>query len=118
MALFRRGRYWHYDFWFEGMRYQKSTKQRDKREAEKTENAVKTDLARRKFTLPSKSVRFRELCERYSEFAKTNGKRAYVTEKYHVANHLVPHFGQILVHAINLDTCERYKRLRLNAGAK
>jgi integrase len=118
MAVFKRGKYWQYDFRFEGIRFQKSTKQRDKREAEKIENAVKTDLARRKFNLPSKSVRFRELCKRYSEFAKTNGKRAYAVEKYHIAKHLVPHFGEILVHAINLDLCEKYKRQRLKAGVK
>jgi integrase len=118
MALYKRGRYWHYDFWFEGIRYQKSTKQGDKREAEKIENAVKTDLARRKFTLPSKSLRFRELCDRYEEVAKSNGKPAYATEKYHIASHLVPHFGEIFVHAINLETCEKYKRERLKAGAK
>jgi integrase len=117
MALFKRGNFWYYDFWFEGIRYQKSTKLSDKREAEKAENAVKTDLARRKFTLPSKSLRFRELCEKYAEFAKTNGKHSYVTEKYHISNHLVPHFGEILVHAINMDTCEKYKRKRLREGA-
>jgi hypothetical protein len=118
MALFKRGKYWHYDFWFDGIRYQKSTKQRDKREAEKIENAVKTDLARYKFTLPSKSLQFSELCDKYAEAAKTNRRRSYVTEKYHIASHLVPHFGQILVHAINLDTCEKYKRKRLSAGAR
>jgi hypothetical protein len=76
MALFKRGKYWSYDFWFEGIRYQKSTKLTDKREAQRVESAVRTDLARRKFTLPSKSLRFRELCERYAEFAKTNDKPA------------------------------------------
>jgi len=118
MALFKRGKYWSYDFWFEGIRYQKSTKLSDKREAQKVECAVRTDLARRKFTLPSKSLRFSELCERYAEFAKTNGKPAYGTEKYHIATHLVPHFGEILVHAINLDVCERYKKNRLKTGDK
>jgi hypothetical protein len=64
MALFRRGKYWSYDFWFDGIRYQKSTKMTDKREAQKVEGAVRTDLGRRKSTLPSKSLRFSELCER------------------------------------------------------
>ena len=118
MALFRRGKCWYIDFWFEGIRYQRSTKQRDKREAEKVENAVRADLARRKFTLPSKSLRFRELCDRYAEVAKNNRKPAYVTEKYHVSKYLVPHFGEILVHAISLDVCERYKRKRRKTGAK
>jgi len=118
MALFKRGKCWYYDFWFEGVRYQKSTKQRDKREAGKVEDSVRSDLARRKFNLPSKSLRFRELCDRYAEVAKTNRKRAYVVERYHVCKHLVPHFGEILVHAINLDLCEKYKRQRLKAGVK
>ena len=59
MALSKRGKSWSYDFWFEGVRFQKSTKLTDKREAQKVEGAVRTDLARRKFTLASKSLRFR-----------------------------------------------------------
>jgi hypothetical protein len=90
----------------------------DKREAQKVEGAVRTDLARRRPTRPSKSLRFSELCERYAEFAKTNGKPAYIREKYHIAIDLVPHFGEILVHAINLDLCERYKKNRLKTGAE
>ena len=118
MALFKLGKYWSYDFWVDGIRYRKSAKLTDKREAQKVEGAVRTDLARRRFTRPSKSLRFSELCERYAEFAKTNGKPAYIREKYHIATHLVPHFGEILVHAINLDVCERYKKNRLKTGAE
>lgn len=88
MALYKRGKYWHYDFWFEGIRYQKSTKQRAKRGVSRIESAVKTDLGRRQFTLPSKSLQSSELFDKYAEVAKTYRKRAYVTEKYNIASHL------------------------------
>ena len=116
MALYKRGKCWYYDFVFEGIRYQKSTKFRDKREAQKAEDAVKTDLARRIFRLPSKSVRFSEVCDKYAEVTKTNDKPAWVTEKYHISKHLKPYFGEIMVHAINMDACEKYKAKRLREG--
>ncbi|MBI4167173.1 MAG: site-specific integrase [Acidobacteria bacterium] len=117
MSLTKRGKIYHYDFFFEGERHQKSTGMQNLRDAERVESAVKADLARRKFNLPSKSVRFSEVWDRYSEVAKSNEKPSYVTEKYHIASHLKPHFGQIMVHAIGLDTCEKYKRNRLQQGA-
>ena len=52
MGLYKRGRYWHYDFRFEGIRYQGSTKQRDRREAGKIGRALKGDLARGKYGFP------------------------------------------------------------------
>lgn len=76
MSLTKRGRRYHYDFFFEGVRHQKSTRMQNLREAEQVENAFRTDLARRKFGLPSKSVRFSEVCEGYSKVAETNGKPA------------------------------------------
>jgi integrase len=117
MSLIKRGKYYHYDFLYEGERHQGSTGMQKLRDAERVENALKTDLARRRFGLPSETVRFSEACDRYSEVAKTNAKPAYVTEKYHISAHLKPHFGDIMVHAISLDTCERYKRKRLREHA-
>jgi integrase len=117
MSLIKRGRFYHYDFVFEGERHQGSTDMQKLRDAECVENALKADLARRKFGLPARRVRFSEVCDSYAKVAQTNAKRAYVTEKYHIAKHLKPHFGEIMVHAISMERCEKYKRKRLGEGA-
>jgi hypothetical protein len=117
VSLFKRGKYWYYDFWFDGIRHRTSTKQRDEHEAEKIQNAVKIDLARHKSTLPSTGPRFSELCDRYMEVARTKLKPAYVAGTYRIARHLRAHFGQLFVCAINRDACEKYRRKRLSAGA-
>jgi len=118
MALYKRGEYWHYDFRFEGKRYQRSTRQRSKREAEKVLHAAQADLARRTFNLPAKSVAFAEISDGYVECLQTDQKPSYVTVKYHLRKNLLPHFGETPIHAVNLELCERYKRKRLAQGAK
>jgi integrase len=117
MTLWKRGEYYYYDFVFEGQRHEGSTHMQNLRDAERAESTLKADLARRKFGLPAKSVRFREVCEGYARVVQTNGKRAYVVEKYHISKHLKPFFGEIMVHAISMATCEKYKRTRLAEGA-
>jgi len=52
MALCKRGSVWHYDFRFEGVWYQGSTRQSNKREAQQVLSALKADLARRRVNLP------------------------------------------------------------------
>ncbi len=51
MRLYKRGTYWYYTFWFEGVRYQGSTRQTSKREAERVLETLKADLARRRVNL-------------------------------------------------------------------
>lgn len=48
MALYKRRTYWYYEFWFDGVRYQGSTRQTSKREAERVLAALRDDLARRR----------------------------------------------------------------------
>ena len=101
MALYKRGEYWHYDFRFEGKRYQRSRRQRNKREAQKVLHAAQADLARRKFNLPAKSVALREICDGYVQCLQTDKKPSCVTVKYHLRKNLLPHFGEIPIHAVN-----------------
>jgi integrase len=118
MILYRRGKHklWHYDFTQDGFRHQGSTHTANKDDAEKIVAAVRADLIRGKFDIPRKSARFDLAAEKYLEYARTN-KASESTEKYHVAKHLNPHFGEVPVNSINLEFCERFKRKRLDAGA-
>src|ERR1700693_6347870 len=117
MSLYRRGKGkpWHYDFKFHGVRHQGSTHTTDKDEAALILAAIKADLVREKFDIPSKSSRFDQAAEKYLEFAATN-KSSNVSEKYHVHAHLIPHFRTITLDSVNLELCERYKRKRLADG--
>jgi len=116
VSIYKRGRFWHFDFRFDGVRYQGSTRQTSKREAEQVLSALKTDLARRRVNLPAKSVKFREVSDRYEQLSRTDSRPSYVVEKYHIRKHLLPFFGEILLHALNREVCERYKRRRLKGG--
>ena len=113
MPLYKRGAYWHFDFRFDGVRYQGSTRLTSKREAEQILSVKKADLARRIVGLPAKSVKFIKVSERFEEFCRSNSRPSYSVERFHIKNHLVPYFGEIAVHAITREVCEKYKRKRL-----
>src|SRR5215469_16928144 len=49
MALFRRGRFWWFEFWYRGQRIRRSTKLSNKKKARDAESAVRTALARGDF---------------------------------------------------------------------
>lgn len=120
MGLYRRAKAkdkpWHYDFKFQGVRYQGSTLTSNRGEAEIFLASIRADLARGVFNVPGKGVRFDEAAEKYLEYASIN-KASGSSEPYHVRKHLVPHFGAIPLNSISLETCERYKHKRLDAGA-
>ena len=118
MSLYRRGKNkpWHYDFIQDGVRYQGSTHTAIRDEAEKIVAAVRADLTRGKFDIPTKSARFNLAAEKYLEYARIN-KASETTEKYHVRKHLIPHFCEVPLNSINLELCERYKRKRVEGGA-
>ena len=48
MALVKRGGVWWFDFRFEGRRYQRSTKERNKNKAQGIQSAFRTALANRR----------------------------------------------------------------------
>ncbi len=113
MGLYKRGKRWYYEFWVDGVRYQASTRQTNKREAERIISVKKGDVTRRRAGLPPKSVKFREVSERFEELCRSNSRPSYSVEKFHIKNHLVPYFGDIAVHAITREVVENYKRKRL-----
>ena len=116
MSIYKRGRFWHFDFRFDGVRYQGSTRQTSKREAEQVLSVRKADRARRRVNLPAKGVQFKDASDRYEAFCRTDSRPSYAVEKYHIRKHLRPYFGEILLHALNREVCERYKRKRLKGG--
>ena len=113
MGVYKRGKYFHYDFVFDGVRYQKSTRTTDAEEAKNIEAAVRGDLARGNVGLPGKSVTFDGLAKQFSEFAEAQRPKSWCTEKYHVQQHLKSYFGKARLLAFaNSDVSERYKRWR------
>ena len=76
MAVYKRGKIYWYDFWFNGERYQASTKTRNLRTAEQIEAKAKTDLALGLYGLaplkPAPSLT--KYAERFREFVRTRHK--------------------------------------------
>jgi len=58
MSMDKREKYYRFDFVYERERHQGSTDMQNLRDAERVDNALKTDLARRKFSLLSRTLRF------------------------------------------------------------
>src|ERR1039458_9970520 len=119
MAIFRRGKYWSYNFWFEGQHIQRATKVTSRTQALKMQSIHRAELALGKFGLGAKKVipKFAELGQRYLEYSKNN-KPAYAVDQYYIPKALSPFFGKFLLNEITPLTVEKYKQKRLEAGLK
>jgi integrase len=69
MSVFKRGKVWWYNFWWEGQHIQKSSYQSSKRTAEQMESAERTRLAKREVGLVDKKPvpTFKEFSKRFRE---------------------------------------------------
>ena len=72
MALYKRGNTWQMNFWFNNEHVQRSTKCKNKRNAETVERAYYTQLAKREVGIePKKSIpKFREAVENFLAWSK------------------------------------------------
>ncbi len=119
MAIFRRGKCWWYNFWFEGQHVQRPTKVTSLALALKMQAIHKAQLAQGKYGLGEKKVipKFAEFGERYLDYSKNN-KAAYSVEQYYIPKGLTPFFGKFPLNEITPLTVEKYKQKRLEGGLK
>jgi integrase len=74
--LYKRGRVWWYSFWFDGERYQKSTKVRSKDDAATIERAFRTSLAKEEVGLrPKRKLRYEDLALGIGKDWRKNNRR-------------------------------------------
>jgi integrase len=95
MGLHKRGKYWHYDFWYNGQRYKASTKQTSKTAAAEVEVGVRRGLRERAVH----DITFERLAKKYLRLHAKN-KRSKTFYEYTVKV-LRRYFGEILLSRID-----------------
>ena len=93
MSIVKNGKYYFYDFVYEGKRYWKSCRTTDKKLAEQIEISVKNDIIKKEHNLPTnrnKNLLFKVAWENY---LKSNGNSEKAIErKIIAARHFLPFF--------------------------
>ena len=101
MAIIKDGKFYYYDFVFEGKRYRRSCKTIDRKLAEQIEISVKNDIIKRENRLPTnrnKSILFWTAWENY---LKNNGNSEKAIERKNIAAmHFLPFFKDKTLSAI------------------
>jgi len=110
MTLYRRGRIWYADFYFQGRRVQEATGTANRREAEKY-YALRLSEVECGVLKPRK-VPLSEFGEQYLDFAKIN-KRSWLRDE-HILVHLNAFFGATLLTDIGPLNVEQYKQAHTN----
>lgn len=118
MAIYKRGGVWWMDFRFEGKHVQKSTKLKNKRDAESYERAFRTQLVNGDVGLEKKPVppTFDQAMTEFLSFVevehrdKPNTIRSYTN----TSRSLNSFFGKIPIDRVNAAAVEKFKQWRCN----
>lgn len=90
-----------------------------KKEAEKVEQKLKSQLVTGKWDLHETSdIVFESLANQYLDYARINkAKNTFIGDKCRIRLHLVPYFGSMTLTQITPQILESYKVYRLEEGA-
>ena len=103
-----RGNYYYYDFMIDGKRYKGTTKTGDKKLAENIANTIKTDILRKKHSLPSAiNYNFGDVWDNYMKSQMT-GLETQKVKKW-ISIHFLPVFKDKKIAEINKDQIENYQ---------
>ena len=106
----KRGGIYHYAFMIDNKRYRGSTKTADKKLAEKIANTIKTDILRKKHSLPSEiKYIFKDLWDMYILIQIPN---EYTKLKIRTAKHFLHAFANDYIQFITTDKIENYQLKR------
>ena len=114
MALFKRGKFYWYEFWFEGRRYRKSTGVANQRDAGEIERSFRTALAKADVGITERkpAPNFRAAMADFLKWSsgaqKQSTHRRYKTSS--IA--LLSHFRDTTMDRISSDDVERFKTTR------
>ena len=116
MALYKRGKTWWMNFWFDGYHVQKSTKCKNKRDAETVERAYQTQLAKREVGIEpkKKAPTFRQAMKDYLAWLKVeHGDKTNTVNRYESNSKiLIKFFGDALVDKVSTEMVEKFKTWR------
>jgi len=112
----KKGEFWGIDFYDNGRRIKKIIG--SKQDAEHSLHLVKADSLRGELQMIRKGdMRFQELCEKYLEYGKTNGKRSLRRDSFSIKA-LMDYFRYFKASQINPLHIEGYKKKRLEESKK
>jgi len=120
MALYKQhdGKYWWFEFIYDGKRYRKSAKTRNRRAAEDIEAAFRTTLAKGDagITKRKKIPGFAEAMKSFLEWSKIEHAAKHATWKRYVTSSkpLLERFKDVALDQITAEEVEKYKIARLN----
>jgi integrase len=125
MAVFKRGKFYWFEFWFQGERFQKSTKVTNRRDAEGIESAYRTKLAKGELDLVErkKPPKFSQLIKEFLAWSKIQHKsHPRTTIRYNTSSKpLLQYLKDKRIDRISADDIEQYKIWRsthINARTK
>lgn len=122
MALYKRGKTWWMNFWFDGVHVQKSTKCKNKRDAETVERAYQTQLAKGEVGIEPKkrAPGFRLAVKEYLAWLKVEhaGKPSTYRRYENDSKPLLEFFGDLQTSKFTSEGIEKYKIWRSNQKGK
>lgn len=122
MALYKRGKIWWMNFWFDGRHVQKSTRCKNKRDAETVEHAYYTQLAKGEVGIETrtKSPGFKEAVKDFIKWSKVeHASKPNTYIRYEISTKpLLKHFGDIRIDRITVKEVENYKAWRSRQHAQ
>lgn len=112
MAVTKRGKFYHYAFQFNGVRYREATNATTKIEAQKIEAQAKASIIENRFERKQqKQITFSEFAKTFLEWSREN-KKSFHTDENRI-KFLLETFGNLTLDKINQFAIERFKRERL-----
>jgi len=117
--MYKRGKSWVSDFWFEGVRYKKSWGKVSKTLAMQRERDYRSRIERGEL-LVTKSPRlmsFGDFAEEYLAYARVNKRPSSARRNESSINMLNPYFKRLPLKSIHPVQIEQYKSARLEGGA-
>jgi integrase len=122
MALYKRGKTWWMNFWFDGQRIQRSTKIANKRDAEEYERAYRTQLAKAEVGIePKKPIPgFRQAMDEFLAASKVeHSEKPNTHRRYEIASiPLLDFFRDKRVDQVLPSDVEKYKSWRIEQVCK
>ena len=101
MAVIKDGKFYYYDFVFEGKRYRRSCKTIDRKLAEQIEISVKNDIIKMENLLPTNKNKSILLWTAWENYLKNNGNSEKAIERKNIAAmHFLPFFKDKTLSAI------------------
>jgi hypothetical protein len=116
MGVYLRGKSWYSDFWFNGIRYQKSWGGISKVTAKERDGQFRREVKEGRYQQRLKRVSFKTFSEKYLEWCRMNLKPKSAKRRELSIKTLTPHFGEVLLSEINPFMAEQFKKARREEG--